>query len=131
MKIYSVFIINEISGDIESCITSDAPISSSMIPSHKPYQTPIKTVPPTPTITYRHCFCEFDSGSFCRGREALEQTKMSSKKKTATVKLKASSTLSNIKETDEQTMKTEHDAREKQIKTQEINKILEGMSNGK
>ncbi len=130
MKIYAVFIINKVSGDIESCITSDAPISSEMIPEHLPYQTPIKTIPKTPKITYRHCYCEFDSNEFCRGREALENCEMSGKDIKATVTLKQNSTISNIVETNEKTMLKDHDKRKKEQESKFFDNLIGGISNG-
>lgn len=118
MKIYCVVLINEITGDIEHCITSDAAIEDKLIPEPRIDLPTVPTIPPTPEITFRKCFCEFDSDKgFVRGREALSSLVMAGRsiaektKPLAKVKLKkASAKIKNLKETSEAKMKADYEA---------------------
>jgi len=101
MKIYSVMVVNELTGNIDHCITSDYPISDKMVPVETVTGS-LKTIPSSKT-TYKNIYCEFYSDSFCRGGDAI--------KKIAASKGKLSckdSSISNLKITTEHDMRANH-----------------------
>lgn len=110
MKMYCAMLINEITGEIEQCITSDAPITSVMIPMPQVPSPELKTIPPTPPTTYRKCFCEFESDTFARGNEAISSIEMTSKSKSAKARIKTGKKIKNLKETTETDMALDYAA---------------------
>ncbi len=124
MKMYCALLINEITGDIDHCVTSDFPVTEKMIPVPSHEESKVKTIPKTPKLTFRKCFCEFDSESFCRGKEVLKSLKMSGNVSTGNILIVKGKKLYNLKETNETTMKNEYDKREKEATNKRILELL-------
>jgi len=101
MKMYCGMLVNELTGEIEHCATSDRPVTKAMLPEPIANLSPVKTVPPTPTPTYRTCFCEFDCAEFTRGKEVLENITVETKNSKSKLIVKSGSRLTNLKETNE------------------------------
>jgi len=62
MKMYCVVRINKLSGEIEHCALSDAPVKLNMVASINP-GPPVKTIPAVPTEVHRLEFFEFNSST--------------------------------------------------------------------
>lgn len=125
MKIYSVVLINELTGNIDHCITSDAPIEAKSIPEPDGVYKGAPTIPPTPNTTWRKLYLEFDSATFTRGRSILNDFEMQGAKAaakaspTANIQIKKGViNYTAMKETDEATMAVEHTARQAALRDQ-------------
>lgn len=119
MKIYCAVLINNLVGDIDHAVTSDAPIADSMIQGPDGvYRGPV-TIPPTLDTTWRKLYIEFDSADFTRGRGVLNDFEMEGGTPAAralpnaNIQIKTGVTgYTAMKETNEATMAAEHAARQ-------------------
>lgn len=117
MKIYCAVLINEFTGDLDHSVTSDAPIKDSMIPEPEGVYTGVPTIPPTLDKTWRKLFIEFDSDTFARGRDVLNDFEMQGvtpearANPTATIQLKTGVTrFTGLAETTEAQQAIDHAA---------------------